>query len=121
MSKRSDYGIHKDLNKDFFSKVYEVVRKIPPGRVTTYGAIAKYIGSPQAARMVGWAMNNSHTQEEYVPAHRVINRIGMLTGKHHFDGPRVMQELLQSEGIQVEDDRVIDFSRHFWDPNTDLI
>jgi methylated-DNA-protein-cysteine methyltransferase-like protein len=94
---------------------------VPPGRVTTYGAIARYIGSPQSARMVGWAMNGSHTQQEYVPAHRVINRIGMLTGKHHFRGSRVMQELLESEGIEVEEDCVVHFRTLFWDPNTELI
>jgi len=108
-------------NKDFFLRVYEVVRMIPPGRVTTYGAIARYIGSPQSARMVGWAMNSSHTQPAYVPAHRVINRNGMLTGKHHFAGPRVMQELLESEGVAIGDDRVVDFRDLFWDPNTELI
>ena len=108
-------------NIDFFSRVYEVVRRVPAGRVTTYGAIARYIGAPQAARMVGWAMNNSHTQGEYVPAHRVINRNGILTGKHHFGSPCVMQELLESEGVAVIEDRVINFRALFWDPNTELI
>ena len=107
--------------KDFFSRVYQVVRLIPSGRVTSYGAIARYLGSPQSARMVGWAMNNSHTQKKYVPAHRVLNRNGMLTGKHHFGGSRVMDELLESEGIQVIDDRVVDFTTLLWDPNTELI
>ncbi len=106
---------------DFFDRVYRVARQVPPGRVTTYGAIARYIGSPQSARMVGWAMNGSHSQEEYVPAHRVINRNGMLTGKHHFGGSRVMQELLESEGVEVRDDRVVRFQTLFWDPNTELI
>lgn len=108
-------------NKDFFHRVYEVVRLVPSGRVTTYGAIARYIGSPQSARMVGWAMNSSHTQNEYVPAHRVINRNGVLTGKHHFGGTRVMKELLESEGIEVEEDCVMNFREVFWDPNTELI
>jgi methylated-DNA-protein-cysteine methyltransferase-like protein len=108
-------------NDDFFDRVYKVVRTIPVGRVTTYGAIARYIGSPQSARMVGWAMNSSHARQEYVPAHRVINRNGMLTGKHHFGGTRVMQELLESEGVEVDDDRVVNFQFHFWDPNTELI
>ncbi|MFC2115458.1 MGMT family protein [Bacteroidota bacterium] len=110
-----------DKNKDFFARVYEVVRQVPPGRVTTYGAIARFIGSPQSARMVGWAMNGSHTQSEYVPAHRVINRKGMLSGKHHFGGSRVMQELLESEGIEVVEDHVVDFETIYWDPYTDLI
>lgn len=108
-------------NPDFFSRVYGVVRQVPPGRVTTYGAIARFLGSPQSARMVGWAMNNSHTQAEYVPAHRVINRNGVLTGKHHFGGIRVMQELLESEGVKITDDKVLNFHDLFWDPNTELI
>ena len=111
----------EDTNNDFFSRVYEVARLVPAGRVTTYGAIARYIGSPQAARMVGWAMNNSHAQGEYVPAHRVINRNGILSGKHHFGGPRVMQELLESEGIEVSEDCVINFRTLLWDPNAELI
>ena len=111
----------QQMNKDFFSRVYQVVRMVPTGRVTTYGAVARFIGSPQSARMVGWAMNNSHTQDEYVPAHRVINRSGLLTGKHHFGGQRVMQELLESEGIEVIEDRVVDFRKLFWDPNAELI
>jgi len=108
-------------NEDFFVRVYQVVREIPCGRVTTYGAIARYIGSPQSARMVGWAMNSSHSQKEFVPAHRVINRNGMLSGKHHFGGPRIMQELLESEGLKIEDDHVERFDSVFWDPNTELI
>jgi methylated-DNA-protein-cysteine methyltransferase-like protein len=100
----------------FFARVYEVVRQIPSGRVTSYGAIARYLGAPGAARMVGWAMNQSHTQEEFVPAHRVVNRNGLLTGKHHFEGPRVMQELLENEGAVIEKDRILNFSEMFWDP-----
>ena len=108
-------------NKDFFSKVYEIARLVPHGRVTSYGAIARCIGSPQAARMVGWAMNQSHSSPDFIPAHRVVNRNGMLSGKHHFGGPRVMQELLESEGVRIEDDRVVDFERLFWDPSSELI
>lgn len=104
----------------FFERVYEVARKVPFGRVTTYGAIAAFLGSRMSARMVGWAMNQCHTQPAEVPAHRVVNRSGCLTGKHHFGGPRVMQELLESEGITVVDDKVADFARLFWDPGKEL-
>lgn len=107
--------------ENFFERVYEVTRLIPYGRVTSYGAIAKYIGSPGASRMVGWALNNSHTQEDFIPAHRVVNRNGVLTGKHHFRHPGLMQELLESEGIEVNNDRVIAFSDLFWDPCSNLI
>lgn len=106
---------------DFFGLVYELTRSIPEGRVTTYGAIAKCIGSPGASRMVGWALNNCHTKEEFIPAHRVVNRQGVLTGKHHFRHPDLMQELLKSEGIQVINDQVADFENRFWDPCSDLI
>jgi methylated-DNA-protein-cysteine methyltransferase-like protein len=105
----------------FFERVYEIARKIPSGRVTTYGAIARYVGSPQSARMVGWAMNNSHRCSDFIPAHRVVNRNGMLTGKHHFRHETLMQELLESEGIKIEMDQIIDFEKHFWDPNKELI
>jgi tRNA (guanine-N7-)-methyltransferase len=111
----------REPDDDFYKRVYLLVRQVPAGRVTTYGAIARFLGSPQSARMVGWAMNNSHTREEYVPAHRVVNRTGQLTGKHHFGGPRVMQELLESEGIRIVDDQIIDFSRLLWDPSQELI
>ena len=104
----------------FYDRVYEVVRLIPPGRVTSYGAIASYLGSGQSSRMVGWAMNNAHGQESYVPAHRVVNRNGLLTGKHHFGGPKVMQELLEAEGIRIMDDQIVDFEKHFWNPFTEL-
>lgn len=104
---------------DFFNNVYEIVRLIPRGRVTSYGAIAKYLGTGSSSRMVGWAMNNSHAQEIPVPAHRVVNRNGDLSGKGHFGGNR-MQELLESEGIQVIDDRVVDFKSIFWDPDKEL-
>jgi methylated-DNA-protein-cysteine methyltransferase-like protein len=105
---------------DFFQRVFEVVKQIPPGRVTSYGAIAKYLGTANSARMVGWAMNAAHSYSEFVPAHRVVNRNGMLTGKHHFDTPNAMQELLENEGIKVVDDQIIDFKTHFWDPGKEL-
>ncbi|HOW26765.1 MAG TPA: MGMT family protein [Bacteroidales bacterium] len=104
----------------FFEKVYAVVRQIPYGRVTSYRAIARYLGSEGSARMVGWAMNHSHTATLDVPAHRVVNRIGMLTGKHHFGGPHVMQQLLESEGIEIIDDQIVHFEEHFWDPAREL-
>ncbi|MDA3891784.1 MAG: MGMT family protein [Salinivirgaceae bacterium] len=106
---------------DLFNKVYKVVREIPAGRVTNYGAIAKFVGSPQASRMVGYAMNGSHTLTEFVPAHRVVNRLGLLTGKHHFGGPNTMQELLESEGAIIENDKILNFSEIFWDPNRELL
>ena len=105
---------------DFFQKVYEVVKQIPPGRVTSYGAIAKYLGTVGSARMVGWAMNASHSYKEFVPAHRVVNRNGLLTGKHHFDTPGAMQELLANEGVKVVDDQIVGFKKHFWDPGAEL-
>ncbi|MCB0429023.1 MAG: MGMT family protein [Flavobacteriales bacterium] len=104
---------------DFFERVYAVVRLIPEGRVTSYGAIARYLGSGRSARIVGWAMNNCHHLEEPVPAHRVVNRQGLLTGKMHFGGT-VMQQLLENEGITVEDDQILDFKKVFWDPVTEL-
>ena len=105
----------------FFERVYEIVMRIPAGRVTTYGAIARFTGSPQSSRMVGWAMNASHLYSDHIPAHRVVNRNGTLTGKHHFRHPELMQELLESEGISVENDRVTDFKKLFWDPYKELI
>jgi len=104
----------------FFLRVYEVVKKIPPGRVTSYGAIARYLGSSGAARMVGWAMNQSHSHPEFVPAHRVVNRNGLLTGKHHFGGPNVMHELLENEGAIIREDRILNFREMFWDPVEEL-
>jgi len=103
-------------NDSFFDKVFEVVKCIPYGRVTSYGAVAKYLGSGGSSRMVGWAMNASHHSLEKIPAHRVVNRNGMLTGKHHFDGTDIMQQLLESEGAIVENDRIINFKELFWDP-----
>ncbi len=107
-------------NNSFFEKVYQVTQLIPEGRVTSYGAIARYLGAPGSARMVGWALNNAHNLEEFIPAHRVVNRNGLLTGKHHFPGPRVMASLLENEGVTVENDQVVDFQRLFWDPNREL-
>jgi methylated-DNA-protein-cysteine methyltransferase related protein len=106
---------------NFFERVYQVVRQIPTGRVTTYGAIARFIGSSMSSRMVGWAMNASHSHDHLLPAHRVVNRNGMLTGKAHFRNPDIMQELLESEGIEVENDVVVEFQKHFWDPYKELI
>lgn len=105
--------------QNFFERVYEVAKMIPFGRVTSYGAIAKYLGAPRSARMVGWAMNASHLDDS-IPAHRVVNRKGFLTGKHHFKGSNLMQQLLESEGVQVSDHAVSDFENKFWDPNTEL-
>ena len=99
----------------FFEKVYDVVREIPFGRVCSYGLIARYLGSPQSARMVGWAMNASHIKKD-VPAHRVVNRIGLLTGKQHFEGTNLMQQLLESEGIQIKENQVVDFEQFVWNP-----
>jgi methylated-DNA-protein-cysteine methyltransferase-like protein len=107
-------------NEGFFQQVYEVVKLVPRGRVTTYGAIASYLGSPGAARMVGWAMNQSHTSKEYVPAHRVVNRNGLLTGKHHFEGTNLMQEMLENEGALIREDRILNMQEMFWDPVQEL-
>ena len=104
---------------NYFNDVYEVVRQIPPGRVTTYGAIARYLSLRAGARMVGWAMNNSHTQPD-IPAHRVINRLGILSGKNFFGSATAMQERLEAEGIRVENDRVVDFNQLLWDPGQEL-
>ncbi len=106
-------------NKDFFQSVYDVVRLIPPGRATSYGCIAKYLGTPRSSRMVGWAMNSSHRFDD-VPAHRVVNRNGLLTGKVHFNPPSKMEVLLKKEGIVVINDAVANFESVFWDPATEL-
>ena len=103
-------------NISFFQKVFDIVKLIPYGRATSYGAIAEYLGSKGSARMVGWAMNSSHSSPDNIPAHRVVNRLGILTGKHHFGGPDVMQQLLESEGIKVINDQIVDFEEVFWDP-----
>jgi methylated-DNA-protein-cysteine methyltransferase-like protein len=102
----------------FFDKVYDIARLIPYGRVTSYGAIAKYLGAAKSARMVGYAMNNSHSKD--VPAHRVVNRKGLLTGKHHFEGTNLMQQLLESEGIVVINNQIQDFDKLFWNPSNEL-
>ncbi len=101
---------------NFFSLVYEVARQIPKGRVTSYGAIAAALGTKSSARMVGWAMNGCHRVKPKVPAHRVVNRNGMLTGKHHFNPPGIMEELLKKEGVKVKNDQVLEFKKLFWDP-----
>lgn len=103
-----------DKHHDFFESVYEVVKLIPKGRVTSYGSIAKYLGSARSSRMVGWAMNAAHNKPD-VPAHRVVNRNGLLTGKHHFSSPTRMQELLEAEGIRIVDDKIQNFQVVFWD------
>jgi methylated-DNA-protein-cysteine methyltransferase-like protein len=107
-------------DKDFFDQVYQVVRLIPKGRVTSYGAIAAYLGAKGSSRMVGYAMNAAHAQKPKVPAHRVVNRNGLLSGKHHFPTPLAMQELLEKEKIKVENDTVVDFKKKFWDPTVEL-
>jgi methylated-DNA-protein-cysteine methyltransferase-like protein len=103
------------MEDNFFERVYDIVRQIPEGKVTSYGAIAKALGSARSARMVGWAMNASHDRDD-VPAHRVVNRIGVLSGKHHFQGSNLMQQLLENEGITVVDNQIVDFDKHFWQP-----
>lgn len=110
----------KANNDSFFEKVYEVTLLVPAGRVTSYGAIARYLGSAQSARMVGWALNVCHTHHQWVPAHRVVNRTGQLTGKIHFPGNNTMQEMLESEGVKIEENTVVDFEKLFWNPNIDL-
>ena len=107
-------------DESFFELVFKIVRQIPKGRVTSYGAIANALGTRLSARMVGWAMNGSHRVKPKVPAHRVVNRQGLLTGKIHFDPPEKMQALLEKEGIVVKDDQIQDFRKKFWDPATEL-
>jgi methylated-DNA-protein-cysteine methyltransferase-like protein len=107
-------------SNSFFCDVWDVARAVPHGRVTSYGAIARYLGSARSARMVGWAMNAAHTAEQPVPAHRVVNRNGQLSGKHHFPGSNLMCQLLESEGVEVKDDQVVQFSQLFWDPMVEL-
>lgn len=110
----------EDKHYSFFQNVYDVVRLIPKGRVTSYGAIANYLGAKRSARMVGWAMNAAHGLDD-VPAHRVVNRVGLLSGKNHFSEPDRMEQLLKNEGITVVEDKVSDFKKIFWDPMTELI
>jgi methylated-DNA-protein-cysteine methyltransferase-like protein len=107
-------------NKDFFDQVYQVVRLIPAGRVSSYGAIAKYLGAARSSRLVGYAMNSAHSMPD-IPAHRVVNRNGLLTGKMHFKTPDTMQELLEAENITVEKDQVLNFKELYWDPNLSLL
>jgi len=107
-------------SNNFFQRVYEVTNLIPEGRVTSYGAIAKCLGSPQSSRMVGWALNSTKHLPEWIPAHRVVNRNGMLTGKMHFPGRETMKELLESEGVKVQDDTIVEFDNLFWDPSREL-
>ena len=107
-------------DNNFFEKVFSIVRKIPFGRVTTYGAIARCIGSPQSSRMVGWALNSTKYKISDIPAHRVVNRNGLLTGRSHFRTPYLMQQLLESEGITIEKDKITDLKKFFWDPYKEL-
>lgn len=113
-------GGNRNNENDFFERVYEVTRLIPYGRVTSYGAIARFIGSGKSARMVGWALNASHSNPEFIPAHRVVNRNGLLSGKHHFGNSTTMQQLLENEGLNIEDDKVTDFKEKFWEPSSEL-
>ncbi|MBK8609327.1 MAG: MGMT family protein [Chitinophagaceae bacterium] len=112
--------VHGSGSYHFFADVYDVVRQIPKGKVTSYGAIAGYLGTRLSARMVGWAMNAAHTAKPKVPAQRVVNRNGMLTGKHHFATPTAMEELLKKDGVPVKNDTVVDFKNRFWDPSEAL-
>lgn len=109
-----------ETSGNFFEKVYEIAKQIPFGRVTSYGAIAKYLGAAKSARMVGWAMNASHNNAD-IPAHRVVNRNGLLTGKFHFDGTNLMQQLLENEGIVVKENQIQNFHDAFWDPFKELL
>jgi methylated-DNA-protein-cysteine methyltransferase related protein len=124
LKRKNISGMAREKQKkgnDFFSRVYEVTRLIPYGKVTSYGAIASYLGTGRSARMVGWALNVSHSNEEFIPAHRVVNRNGLLTGKHHFGNSTTMKQLLENEGIIIEDDRIVNFRENFWDPLKELI
>ena len=112
--------MNQNNNEGFFERVYEVTRLIPFGRITSYGAIARYLGTGRSARMVGWALNNSHFCDDYVPAHRVVNRNGLLTGKIHFGNSSTMRQLLENEGIIVENDLILNFREKFWDPMKEL-
>ena len=105
---------------DFYENVYKVDRLIPAGRVSSYGAIVRYFGTTKSSRMVGWALNNAHVLENYVPAHRVVNRNGLLSGKHHFHSSTIMQELLEAEGLCIVDDQIVDFEKYFWSPQSEL-
>lgn len=115
---KAQHGKPKEYS--FFQDVYDVVRQVPKGRVTTYGAIANYLGTRLSARMVGWAMNGAHNVVPKVPAHRVVNRLGLLSGSMHFSTPTRMQELLAKEKVLVAEGKIVDFNKHFWDPVTEL-
>lgn len=120
LKRRRASGKQKQEKDGFFSRVYDVVKQIPYGKVTSYGAIAEYLGTRGSARMVGWAMNASHNSHDNIPAHRVVNRNGLLTGKMHFGGPDVMKQLLESEGLEVAGDRIVEFEKYFWDPSAEI-
>lgn len=120
MGRRKVSGGVSGQDNDFFSLVYGVTEKIPRGRVTSYGAIARYLGTGRSARVVGWALNNCHTLDYYVPAHRVVNREGLLTGKLHFGNSSTMQQLLENEGLIIEDNKITNFKENFWDPSVEL-
>ncbi len=120
IKKENAATIAKPKEHSFFADVYDVVRQIPKGRVTSYGAIANYLGTKLSARMVGWAMNAATYAKPKVPAHRVLNRNGMLSGSAHFATPTLMQELLEKEKIEVKDNTVVNFQKHFWDPAKEL-
>jgi len=107
------------MEDNFFERVYAIARQIPEGKVTSYGAIAKALGTARSARMVGWAMNACHGRDN-APAHRVVNRIGVLSGKHHFEGTNLMQQLLENEGITVVDNQIVDFEQYFWQPDVSI-
>jgi len=109
--------MNKEYQAGFFEKVYQVTRQIPRGRITTYGAIARFLGTGKSARVVGWALNTCHERTgEFIPAHRVVNRKGILTGKHYFGTDGIMKQLLENEGVKVKNDRIQDFEKLFWDP-----
>lgn len=112
---------YSDNTTSFFNDVYEVVKLIPEGRVTSYGAIASFLGTRGSSRMVGWAMNACHSRTDYIPAHRVVNRSGLLTGRLHFETPNTMQSLLEGEGVVISNNAVVDFKRLFWDPACELL
>ena len=122
VKKAGDKETPKSIVKEysFFADVYDVVRQVPKGKVTSYGAVAAYLGTKLSARMVGWAMNAAHTAKPKVPAQRVLNRNGMLTGKHHFATPTTMEALLKKDGVAVKNDTVVDFKQRFWDPLVEL-
>jgi len=118
--KSSNNRVKNRIENDFFLRVYDVTLRIPHGRITSYGAIARFLGSGRSARMVGWALNVCHSRPEFIPAHRVVNRNGLLTGKHHFGNSSTMKQLLENEGMIISDDQIINFEEKFWDPQKEL-